>query len=48
MLTCVLLCDGHVFFVNEQNAYDLLLYVRHIEIPQASDWPCHTGNRSVT
>ena len=37
-------CDRHVSFVNGQNAHNLMLHVRHIEMSQASDWPNHTGN----
>ena len=35
-------------FANEQNAHDLLLHNRHIEMSEASDWPSHTGNRPDT
>ena len=34
----------HVMDCNEQNAHNLLLHVRHIEMSQAYDWPNHIGN----
>ena len=37
--------DGHVSSINDKNAHDLFLHVRHIETSQASNWPSHMGNR---
>ena len=48
MFRCVLSCDGHISSINEKNAHDLLLHVRHIKISQASNWPSHTSNRLDT
>jgi len=40
----MMLYVGHVSFINEQNAYNLFLYVRHIAMSRDSNWPSHIGN----